>query len=276
MNDWHVPELAITHYLAGALDDIESGSIEAHLTSCAPCRATLAAKSDPAGFDENWAAIVDELDAPAPTWLERILATVGVSPTTARLVASTPRLRTSWVLAVLAAVALSVLSSRAVGNANLFLLVAPLVPLLAIAAAFGPTAEPTFEITIAAPFDKARLLAVRAVLVLASALVVLAAGTLVLPTVGSEAVVWLVPALALASVGLCLTTWLPGNRAAVITGLAWPVLVVLTSEHRRLSDLIDRCAIFTPTGQVGAAMVVVAAVVITVRRRDSFDLPGFA
>ena len=276
MNDWHVPDLAITYYLDGTVDDIESGSIEAHLTSCARCRASLAAKSDPAGFDDTWAAIVDELDMPRSTWLERILASLGVSPTTARLVAATPRLRTTWVLAVMSAIALSVLSSRAVEDANLFLFLAPLVPLLAITAAFGPTVEPTFEITIAAPFDKGRLLALRAIIVLTSAIVILIAGVLVIPALGSTDVLWLLPALALASVGLCLTTWMPGTRAALITGISWPFVVAFTTEHQRLSDLANHCSVFTPGGQLIAAGVVIAAAAVTIRRRSSFDLPRFA
>lgn len=276
MTEWHVPDLAITNYLGGAVDDIESGSIEAHLTSCARCRATLATQSDPAGFDETWASIVDELDTPRSTWLERILASLGVSPTTARLVAATLRLRIAWVLAVMSAIALSALSSRAVEDASLFLFVAPLVPLLAITAAFGPMVEPTYEITIAAPFDKARLLGLRAVIVLGSAIVILMAAVLVVPGLGSAAVMWLLPALALVSVGLCLTTWMPGARAALITGIGWPFVVVLTTEHQRLSDLANRCSVFTPGGQLIAALVMVLAAVVTVRRRDSFDLPRFA
>ena len=275
MNDWHVPESAIRGYLGGTTDQVESCSIEAHLASCSACRASVAAHGDAAGLEATWSAIVDELDAPRLTLLERLLEALGVSPTTARLVSATPSLRLAWGLAVTVAVAVAVVSSRvASDDAGLFLFAAPLVPLLAIAAAFGPMTEPTYEITVAAPFDKVRLLALRGVIVLGSAVATLTVGAFVVPSLGPAEVTWLLPALALASVGLCLMTWVDGMRSALVAGAGWLVLVVLTTEHHRLRDIADRCPIFQPGGQLAAAIVVVLAMALAVRRRSSFDLPG--
>ncbi len=277
MNEWHVPELAIRGYLGGTTDQVESCSIEAHLTSCAACRESLAAHGNAETLETSWLAIVDELDAPPLTWLERVLVKLGVSPATARLVAATRSLRLAWMLSVAAAIAVSVVSSRAVGDdPAFFLFAAPLVPLLAIAAAFGPMVEPTYEITIAAPFDKVRLLALRATIVLGSALATLTVGAVALRSLGPAEVTWLLPALALVAIGLYLMTWMPGVRAALITGVGWCLVVVLTTEHQRLGAIADGCAIFQPAGQLAAALMAVVALVVALRRRGSFDLPGLS
>ena len=49
----------------------------------------------------------------------------------------------------------------------LFLLVAPLLPLAGVAAAYGPLVDPAYELALAAPLGSLRLLLLRAVAVVA-------------------------------------------------------------------------------------------------------------
>ena len=72
----------------------------------------------------------------------------------------------------------------------MFLTVAPLVPVLAVATAFGPEAGPALEQESAAPYPLARLLLLRTGAVLLAALPVVLVGQLVFP----EAAAWVVAA----------------------------------------------------------------------------------
>jgi len=275
VSQWHVPEDSLLSYARGQAGVVDACSTEAHLALCPACRSVLARESDSSSFDTTWSAIVDELDAPRRNGFERVLTMAGVTPTTARLMAATPTLRLAWMASVLAAVAISVISSRLVkDNVGLFLFAAPLVPLLAVAVAFGPRTEPTHEIAIAASFDKVRLVAVRSAVVFGSALVALALGSLVIRSVGPAELSWLLPALALVSVCLCLMTWMSGIEAALIGGAGWMVLVVVTTGWHHLLDIAERCLVFQPPGQLAATVVLTLAVAITVRRREAFNLPG--
>ncbi|HEX7275997.1 MAG TPA: hypothetical protein VF244_01350, partial [Acidimicrobiales bacterium] len=101
MNDtWHADPGDIVRYASGVIDDTRAGSIEAHLVTCAHCRAAVAgtveAGTDRARLDGAWVAIVDTLDAPQPTVLERVVRRLGVRADTARLLAATPSLKGSW------------------------------------------------------------------------------------------------------------------------------------------------------------------------------------
>src|SRR6202041_3951923 len=65
-----------------------------------------------------------------------------------------------------------------------FLLVAPLLVLTGVAAAFLPTFDPAFRLAVAAPFSGFTLLLVRAVAALAAALVPVVGAAFLLPGPG--------------------------------------------------------------------------------------------
>jgi hypothetical protein len=92
---------------------------------------------------------------------ERLLVRLGVADHTARLLAATPALRGSWLLAVAVTLAFAVLAAWARPGPDAilaFLCVAPLLPLAGIAVAYGPGIDPTYEIGLAAPLRSFRLL----------------------------------------------------------------------------------------------------------------------
>src|SRR4030095_9140979 len=157
---WHADDELLAAYDEQRLDAAARWSVEAHLTSCAGCRLQARGLGAEAGVPG------------------RLLVRLGVAEHTARLLAATPALRGSWLLAVATVLAFAVLAAWTTPgqDANLaFLCVAPLLPLAGIAVAYGPGIDPTYEIGLAAPLRSFRLLLLRAAAVLGAAAVPAAA-----------------------------------------------------------------------------------------------------
>jgi hypothetical protein len=132
---WHAEPGDIARYAAGAIDDTGAGSIEAHLVTCAHCRAQVAQVADTGRLDASWLAIVDTLDRPRPTVVERVARGLGVRNDTARVLAATPSLQRSWLLAVVVAFGFAVLAAQGGTDRGLalFLVLAPLIPVAGVA-----------------------------------------------------------------------------------------------------------------------------------------------
>ena len=207
-----------------------------------------------------WTAVRDEIELPRLSVLERLLARLGLPPGDAMLVAAAPALRGSWICAVALAVAFAVgggLAART-GNVMMFLIVAPLVPVLAVATAFGPEAGPALEQESAAPYPLARLVLLRTAAVLLAALPVVLVGQLVFPE--SAAWVWLLPALGFTAAVLALSTWFGPWRPATAITVVW---VVATGAAYRLDTI---WAVFAPRYLVLYVLMLVAGPPVLVLR----------
>ena len=223
-------------YRDGRLDTAGRWSVEAHLTSCAACRLQARALVDPARLRRLRATLVEAVDVPRTGMVERLLVRLGVADHTARLLAATPALRGSWLLAVAATLAFAVLAawvSRGPDATLGFLCVAPLLPLAGIAVAYGPGIDPTYEIGLAAPLRSLRLLLLRAATVLGTSTLLAAAASLALPRLGWGAAAWLLPSLGLTACSLALATTVEPLRAIGITAGAWVAALVVTVAPRR-------------------------------------------
>jgi hypothetical protein len=223
---------------------------------------------DRARLDANWRAITAELDAPRRGMLERALVRVRVPGHVARLVAATPALRRAWYLSVAIAVLVGLGSVRADDRASLFtlLLITPPLPVLGVALAYGPSADPMYEAQMATPMRGLRLLALRAVTVLAITLVCVGLPALLVDETRGVAFAWLLPALALTAASLAAMTWLAPRRATALVAVAWFVLAV-TAEAAASREL----AAFGWIGQFVALAVVAAAGLVVGIRRAAFD-----
>jgi len=262
---WHVDDDLVRRYAAGRLDGTGAWSVESHLTACADCRVRVsqAAMVPARRRDGQWRDVVAALDAPAPTPVERLLLALAVPDHMARVLAATRSLTASWLLSVAAVLAIAVVSAhQGDGGTTLFLLLAPLLPLAGVAAAFGPGVDPTYEIGIAAPTSGLRLLLLRTAAVVATSVTLVAVAAALLPTLGWVAAAWLLPALALAIGALALTPLLPLPTAACGLGAAWLVAALLTTRPAAPGGLL----ILGPWGQLVAAAVAVLAGVLVVRR----------
>ncbi len=222
---------------------------------------------DQTRIDANWRAITFELDAPVLSRTERVLRRVGFSSATARLVAATPALRRSWAAALFVVV---IIGLSAAGdnpdNISGMLVLAPLVPVLGVALAYGPTVDPVYEIGLATPIRGLRLLLIRSATVVAVAVAVLCCAVLLTAAPSELAFVWLLPALALTSTALGLMTLTTPRRAVTAVSIGWAVLVV--SVQGATSDSL---AVFGPAVQMASIVAVAVAGIVIIKRREGFD-----
>jgi hypothetical protein len=270
--NWHAPAELLSAYVRGDLDHARVLSIEAHTLRCEECRARLSDLAAPLA-ERTWPAIADTIDTPQVPWVERWLERLGVSPQTARLIGTTPTMRTSWFLSTLAALGFGVALSHAASGSSRslpFLIIAPLMPVLAIGAVYGSPFANANEIERATPFAPWRLLLLRSMAVLTVCVVSSAALSLAIPGPETRAWLWLAPALALSAVVLALSTWLSLSRAATISGVLWIVTIVGCTVVRlpRSDAVIDRFVMFRPAGQlVTLALTLVSALIFASRTR---------
>ncbi|WP_406124848.1 zf-HC2 domain-containing protein [Streptomyces sp. NBC_00989] len=273
---WHVAEDDVRAYARGELAPPMLWSADTHIAQCAECRALLASVTDPVALDVGWERLDAELDAPRRGLVESLLVRIGVADHTARLLAATPVLRRSWLSAVALVLAMTVLVTNTSGVAtpNVFLALAPLLPLAGVAMAYGPVLDPTYEMTVVAPLHGFRLLMIRTTAVLVAGLGLNGLATLALPGYGLAALAWLLPALALTATSLALTPRLGPVLAPGVVGGAWTA--VLMVAHGRATNG-GTLAPFTATGQTVAAAVAVLAAGLLFLARDRFDTktPGF-
>lgn len=199
--------------------------------------------------------------------LDRTLIRAGVRDDVARIVAATPSLRASWLVAALAAAAFALWGAN--GDPRLLsviLLVAPVLPVAGVAAAYGPWADPMYEITQATPSSGMRVLLLRSIAVLLAAAAMVSLAALSLPGTGLTAITWVLPALALCSSSLMLATFMPLPRAAIIVAAAWLSLAVVTNLTGPATS------VFRGSGQLAFFAVTVASSLVLSRRRHQLDI----
>jgi hypothetical protein len=261
--EWHADGDQVAAYVAGRAEPVFAASLETHLVGCADCRARLAAATS--DTELAWGRLADVIDQPSRSWLLR--STI-----------ATPALVQAAALGVLLVGIVPLVISALAGDAGLvtLLVLAPLAPVAAVALAYRDGADPTGEISLATPAAGLRLVALRALLVSAVALplafLVLAAYDHWIEAVPTEAAfAWCLPGLALtALVLLAGTTRLDPTQVAVGASGGWAVLVgTVVAVHRTLRPEVLLDLIAGPGVQALALAIAVAAVLLTVARRDA-------
>ncbi|WP_433261795.1 hypothetical protein ACQPWR_20965 [Micromonospora vinacea] len=261
---WHLLDDDLSAYTTRTLAAPGLWSAEAHLTACGECRERLAAAATVDlgwAIDGGWARLDAALDAPRPGPVERLMITVGVPDHTARLLAATPALRLSWLMAIAVTAALTAMVA-VLTDPVVFLVVAPLLPLVAVAMSFAPGIDPTDEIAVVAPIRSFRLLLLRCLAVLSATTALSAVASLFIYEYGLRATGWFLPSLALTVLSLLLSPRLGAAPAAVVVGLGWAAVVAATFGDR---------LVFTVAGQVGVVIVGGVAAVALSRQRGAYD-----
>lgn len=267
---WHVSDVHLTAYRAGEVDDVLAASVEAHLMVCEACRGRLAdrAAADPVAAERatrRWTELAAEVDRPRRSTLGRALRRLGLP---------TAPLRRAWGAAFVVACVLPLVlaATTDLPDALPLLVLAPVVPVLATAFAFSEDVDPAGELALAAPVAGFRRLAERSVVV---GVAVLPAGLLAASGLGlsaAEAVAWLLPGLALASlVVLAATLGVDAVRAGVVLGATWALAVLVPALT---GPEAARSAVGVVAGgamQVGAAAALAVAAALTAvrQRRDA-------
>jgi hypothetical protein len=282
--DGHPGENLLASYAAGTAGAVTAWSVEAHLTGCARCRSALSAHVDAERLARNRSVLMVRAAIGDGGRVRRVLRRCGLPDHLLGLLAATPSLRGSWLLSVIAVLAVVAgeaaavrygwipagVPGRIVGYRDPevlapFLLVAPLLVLAGVAAAFLPMFDPACRLAVAAPFSGFTLLLVRSVSALAAALVPAVAAAFVVPGPGWLPVALLLPSLALCAFALAAATVVDPRAAAVMAGALWVLPVLLLAAAHPLV-IVQRNAQFAC-----AAMLCACAVVLLVRR-DRFEL----
>ncbi|HEX2179830.1 MAG TPA: zf-HC2 domain-containing protein [Actinomycetota bacterium] len=277
---WHLDASTLEDYAGGRLTDAAAWSVESHLTACQACRGQLEHIAVPERLDLEgrleaiWDETIWQLDHRRRRPVEWLLERVGVPEHLARLLSATPSLTASWLLAVTAVL----LFAAAAGNfmvpagvdplagRSIFLVLAPLVPLAGVAAAFGPAVDPTYEVGVASPLSGGRLLFLRGVAVLAVSFLLASLASLLLPSLDWTVVAWILPALAVSVLALALSTALEPVVASSWVAAGW-LAAVIGSEVSSEVALVA----FRQTGQKTAAVALTVGLAVLMLRRERFD-----
>lgn len=283
--DWHAGEDLLTGYATGTIEPVVGWSVEAHLTRCGQCRAALSAQVDPRRLARNRSVLLVRTALPDAGRTRRLLRHCGIPDHLLRLVAATPSLRRSWLLSVIgvlavvtgeaAAVRFGWIRGSGIGRVGRhpdpeflvpFLLVAPLLVLAGVAAAFLPMFDPAHRLAAAAPFSGFTLLLARAVSALGAALVLVAVAAFVVPGPGWLPVALMLPSLALCAFMLAAASVMDPRGAAITAGALWALPALLLAA----TDV--PLAIVQWNAQSVCTAVIIASAAVLFLRRDRFEL----
>ncbi|MEU1642626.1 zf-HC2 domain-containing protein [Micromonospora zamorensis] len=217
----HPTPALISRYASGGagVDDTTVWAVEAHLEVCAECRAVLTGAVDP-GTRDLLDRVADELAAgitagPGPVRRRRRRRT-GVA---ARVL--------PWLATAAGLMLAAVLFEKTFASLpSLVLLIAPVAPLVPVAAVWSRRLDPAWELTATTPRTGLPLLMRRTLGVLIAVVPVLAVagwGT------GHSVGLWLLPALGFTAGTLALGTVAGVDRAALALAVTWSAGVVAPS-----------------------------------------------
>lgn len=265
MTDWHLSDDLAMRFASSPrdLDPVLAASVEQHVVGCRRCQQAVAGHDVSIGLDVIWNDIVDEIDRPRSV-IRRV-----AEHRWWQLLAGTAPLRVASLVAVSVLVALVVAIARMSDRPDVYLVLAPLLPVVLVAASFGPGADPAGECAVATPFHGVPLLMRRVAAVVALAVVLLAIGAMFLPLGTWKAMAWVLPALALS---LC-TLWgglrWPARSVAVAVTVVWASGVVVALRATRGASIVD-ADLFSAPGQGLSALVAGAALAGLIVSRDAW------
>lgn len=244
---WHASTELLRGYASG--DDLTADvvwAVEVHLETCADCRTRLAAEAGSVTplLDEVWANL-EPAPEPAPVRRGRWLATW-----------ATPAMG-PWLVMTVLVTLLALLADRLIPAPfpSLALLLAPIVPVAGVAAAWARGLDPAHELVAATPRAGLYLVLRRTVAVLAVVIPLLTVTTWTSP------VRWLLPCLAFTVATLALGGFVGVRRAAIGLVGGWAALVIGPSlVTARPPAVLEPAAL-----GIWAAVLVAGAAVVRLR-----------
>lgn len=269
---WHPDEPQLQAYVDGRPGGLSAASVEAHLLACGGCRSTVRAAVPDARLAAVLAGVEDRLDGLERSWVERLVCRIGMSEPDARALLAAPNMRLAWWGAVLAAAVLALLvAQQSRDPQGLFLLLAPLLPMVSTAAAYAPGLDPARSIVSATPYLRTRMLLARSLAVGVTALLGVGAAAFALPERNLTAVAWLLPAVALTLVVLALSPWLGTGPATGVVAGGWVTAVSML--HGRG---VETLAVLDRNGQLLCAALAALALATVVDQWTHVDQGGHA
>ncbi|GAA3902055.1 zf-HC2 domain-containing protein [Streptomyces lacrimifluminis] len=265
----HASKRIIEGYVRGGVDlsADEVWAVEAHLEMCRVCRDRLSAAVG-AGVPAV-ASLVDTV------WsgLEPQLAVTATMPRRRRRSAPLSRWMTPtmvpWLAMVVGVTLLALLldlSGTGSGEVSLVLLLAPVLPVLGVAASWSRGLDPAYELTASVPRAGLYLVLRRTASVLAVVVPLLLVGGWVTGVMVAQ---WLLPCLAFTSTTLALGGVVGVTRAAVVLATVWAVLVVAPTLAT------SRTAFALQTGGLPAwGLILALGVGVVIARRGAYTVLG--
>jgi hypothetical protein len=270
--NWHVAEPVLARFAREPrrIDDVTAASIEAHLISCAQCRAAVRASAGDETLTMSWDAIADRIDRPRAAPFERAADRLGLPTATARLVGLTPALQLATLAAVAVLAAFAVLASRAADSAGPFLIVAPVVPLATVGLLATSVNDPAGEIGVTTAVHGFGLVLRRSVVTLVLTFAVLGVASIALPNVGAVALGWVLPGLALSITAVLLSSWVRPETAVAGLALGWVTALGVSVVVERNGAQVRDWPLFTGTGLIVWLALALVSVALLAARRDRF------
>ncbi|MCC6438318.1 MAG: hypothetical protein IT196_25070 [Acidimicrobiales bacterium] len=270
MSGWHIDERVAAAYAARMLGTVERASVEAHAVRCDGCRSRiggLSVRPDGALDPERlWARIETRVVEPPIGRLTSWLLRLGLGEPDAAVLRMIGAQSRQWTIASTLVLALSALAA-ALGPVSTapaaFLVLAPLLPPLGVAATYRAMPHGMSLLETTSPYQPARMLLWRTSYVVATAVPpAVALGAVVLARPWAS-VGWLLPSAACTLLVIAATTWTDPMRPAVFVSLGWAAVVGCWQLRE------TPWAINAPTTQLTALAVGCAAAVLLQRRLHS-------
>ncbi len=262
---WHADGSLLAAYVAGDLDALGGASVEQHLAHCGDCRAAIRPLVDGPALDRVWTGVRDAVESPPQPVVVRAARRLGVSEPASVLLAATASLRTAWLVSAIVALGFATFAVAITGGELIapFLLVAPMVPVLGVAAAYGPQQDPLEALVVTAPYGRTRLILARTLAVLVSVLPLTFVLGLLLPGPLWLAGAWLGPALALIPILLAVSSFVGPRNGAAVVAICWSGVVLLS-----VRELPPTWPVEATQQLVYLAVAAVSCVVLLVRARQ--------
>jgi hypothetical protein len=258
---WHVDARSLRSWVDGSAGSLVGVSIEQHVLRCAHCREEVAALV-PETERPPWDDVLAAIEVPRAGLTERLLVRLGLGQSDSMVVSSAPTLRAAWLLGTIGVLFFVVVAAILAqeGGLNLFLIVAPLIPVAGVATAYGPSSDPSYETVVASPYAMVRLVLLRTASVLATSIPLVVVAGLFLPASPLVAVAWLLPAAGFIAVVLTASNWLDPTYAASVVAGGWVSVVVWAAVTG------DPLAVFAPAA-MGVYVVILAVAALTLLHR---------
>jgi hypothetical protein len=260
--DWHPGEVNLAHYAARETAAAMSASVEAHLIRCADCRADLVPHTQPAMIQAGRDLLRVALVHRRHPFLVRVAERLGLPDSLATVLTESRAMSDAWLAAlfvVLGFAAGANTFSGWLGDA-VFLLVAPLVPVVGVAMVFTNTEPALEQIARGTPFSALRLLLLRTAAVLVTGLPLCFVAAAVQMDGPGVLAAWLLPALAGTVLVLALATWFSVELVASAVGLSWAFAVGTAALRQNPSAIVA-----APEQLLYLVLAALAAVVVALQ-----------
>lgn len=220
-------------YVSGRLDEARCRSIDAHLQTCAECRADLVLWKATAGEISRQ----DEQITPRPETYTRVVAQIHTGQRSHRLIrraaevlrSQVPLVRREIWTATACILLIGAVAAILVEHASIISFLAPMIAAASVAVLFGSEQDPSAELALSTPTSPRQILLARLVLVFSyDFLLALGISLVMVPLIPSLVLLpfvlsWLAPMAFLSALALFLSLIISAENAIAISYLVWLV-----------------------------------------------------